>query len=533
MEKQVLFGKDAREKLLAGVQKITNAVRVTMGASGKCVLIGEAMYVDGFAVPLPTIVTKDGYNVTKHFSLSDRLENRGALMIKEAAYKTMEQAGDSTTCTCVLAEAIISEGMKLIENGANSQELKKGIDKAVIDVVAELQKMSIPIKGDIEKIKHLATVSANNDSIIGELIASAFEKIGDEGIIDIEESGGVKTEIKIADGYKFNKGWLSPLFINKKEKQICEFENPLILIYDKRITHHTQIQKALEITMKAGKPIVIICEDADQEGLAFLSMNVMQGRIQCCLVTAPDFGDLRREGLEDIALMTGGIFISSIRGIDISKDVNLDSFGRADKVIVSKDETVIIGGKGDKKEIENLLNELRMNLATAKNEEEKLPIEKRIAKLTGGVAVIQVGAATETEMKEKLDRVDDAVRATKSAISEGFVAGGGTAFLRIREFNKISNDTDFNKGQILLHESLLSPASQISINAGYEPAATVGLVISQTKGNVGYNALADKIEDMVEAGIIDSTKALRCALQNAASVAGMLLTSECFMEGIY
>jgi len=549
MTKQVLFGRDARDKMLEGIKKITNAVRVTMGGSGKCVLIGNGVYGNDGLVQLPTLVTKDGYNVTKHFQLEDLVENRGALLIKEAALKTVEQAGDATTCTCILSENLISNGVDLINEGANSQEIKKGMDNALEDVLKALKEISVPLKGDIDRIRQVATVSANNDSYIGNLIAEAYSKIGDDGIIDIEESKGVETEIKVSDGYRFERGWLSPLFVNERAKETCEFENPLILLYQHRITHHTQIEKALSFAMSNNRPLLIICEDVDEAGLGFLGMNNIQGRIKVCAVKSPEFGDARRDWMEDIAISTGATYISDLRGLNI-KEVKESHFGSAKKVIVSKTETVVIGGNSDKDVLEDFVNDLKMNLAQAKTEEEKYPIEKRIARLTGGVAVIYVGAATETELREKIDRVDDAVRATKAAITEGYVAGGGTAFLRI--LNKgVGDTTDFNKGRELVYESLSSPLKQICANAGLDSSKilvdvknagkTVGRMdgtissVAQTWGgiNYGYNVLTNEIVDMVEEGIIDSTKALRCALTNAVSVAGMFLTSECAIITIH
>lgn len=535
MTKTVLFGKEARDKILIGVKKITDAVKVTMGANGKCVLIGDSMYIDGFISPLPTKITKDGFNVTKYFNLVDPIENRGALIIKEAALKTVEMAGDATTCTCILAEAIITEGMKLIDEGVNSQELKRGIDQAVEDAVQELKKISIPVRGDSNKIFEVACVSANNDTAIGKLIQTAYSKIGDDGIIDIEPSRGVETEIKVSDGYKWNNGWISPFFVSNKEKQITEFENPFILLYEKRITHHVQVQRALELCMAQlpSRPLLIICEDAAEEGLAFLAMNTIQGRIRCCVIKSPSFGNERRLDMEDIAVLTGGTYISDTKGVDI-KELEIDNFGVAKKVIISKDETIIVGGNSDQEVLSDLLNELRMNLTQAKNEDEKFPIEKRIAKLTGGVAVIQVGAATETELNEKLDRCDDAVRATKAAMAEGVVAGGGTAFARIAPKIYIdgSDISDFQKGRRLLHSILYKPLLQMAENAGKDSKKILSDVMS-ANGNEGYNTKTDKIEDLVEAGVIDSAKALRCALQNAASVSGTLLISECIIESTY
>jgi len=528
MNKTVLYGKESREKILSGVQKITDAVRVTMGGQGKCVLIGDAIYHEGWLVNLPTKVSKDGWTVAKSFELPDTVENRGAMMIREAATKTVEQAGDSTTATCVLAESLITKGMELINNGANSQQLKKGMDKALEYVVEELKKSSVPARGDIERIRQIATVSANNDKAIGDLIAEAFKKIGDDGVIDIEASKGTETEIKTADGYKFDRGWISPLFINNRDKQLCEFTDPLILLYDKRVTHHNQVEKALGICLNQGKSLLIICEDADEEGLAYLAMNVAQGRIKCCAVKSP-FGSTNREDMEDIALLTGGNYMSDTKGASI-KEIVMADFGTAKKVIISKNETIIIGGNSDEKAVENLLNELKMNLTQVKGEDEKAPIERRIAKLTGSVAVIQVGAATETELNEKMDRVDDAVRSTKAAIAEGFVAGGGTAFVRIPSTVDIVSN-DFDKGMELVFDAIKSPIKQICENAGKNGEEILKEVL-KFEGDMGYNVITDKIENMVESGIIDSTKALRCALTNAVSVAGMLLTSECSIISI-
>jgi chaperonin GroEL len=555
MRKQTLYGKEARDKVLAGVNKISDAVCVTLGPLGRNVLLSQSMVVDYGVHSLPIEITKDGYRVTRGFDLDDPFEKPGVLMAKECAQKSVDQSGDGTTTSIVLMRAIVVEGMKLVEAGENPIELKKSIDNAVEYVVSELKRMAVPIRGDIAKIRQISTVSANNDSSIGDMIADAFAKIGDEGIIDIEKSSGVKTEIKISDGYKWSKGWgeISPLFINNKEKQICEFIDPLILLYDKRILHHTQIKKALELAMSAARPIVIICEDSAEEGLAFLAVNNIQQRIRCCVVKSPGFGDSRREEMEDIAMLTGGTYISDIRGVNI-QEIEFENFGQAKKVVVTKDETVIIGGVHDGEELANMLNELRMNLAQAKNEDEKYPIEKRIARLNGGVAVIQVGANTETEMKERMDRFDDSIRATKSAIEEGFIIGAGTAFLRIsmgnhidinmdavtgmpiEEVLKIYNQTglqfyskDKNSiGRELIFKVLREPLIQICKNAGVNPDDILEKVI---KGEIndGYNAKTGKIEDLIESGIIDPVKVLRCALQNAASSATMILTSECII----
>lgn len=531
MEKEVLFGSESRAKTLLGVKKITDAVRVTMGASGKCVLIGNAVYNDrGVMVQLPTTVTKDGWTVAKNFELSDPVENRGAMMIIEAATKTVEEAGDATTCTCVLAESLISGGIKLIDAGANSQMVKKGMDAALKYTIDELNKISTPVRGDLERVRQIATVSANNDKAIGDLIAEAVQTIGFDGIINVEESKNIETTIKVSGGYKIEHGWESALFVNNRSKETCEFENALILLYDKKIIHHTQVEKAISLANQAQRPLVIICDGAQEEGLAFLGMNNFRGVFRCCVVKAPDFGDKRVEAMENLSLITGGTYVSDLHGIDI-KEVDFSHFGQAKKIIVSKTETTIIDGNKDQVALDAFIADLKMNLTQAKTEEDKYPIEKRIAVLNDSVATIQIGAATETELKEKLDRVDDSVRATRAAIAEGFVAGGGTAFSKIVE--PITDATsDVIKGWGLLIDALKAPLKQICENAGVNGEEKLSQIKKETiatvnKDNIGYNVLTDKVEDMVEAGIIDSTKALRCALTNAVSVAGMVLTSEC------
>lgn len=516
MLKKTLYGADARAKLLAGVKKIAAAVKVTLGPSGRNVLISQSHVVDYGVHNLPLHVTKDGYTVAKAFKITDDpFEQAGVLLVQEAAQKSVDQAGDGTTTTVVLTEAIVEKGMELIDAGANPMELKRGIDEAVDIFTAELKQLSVPIKGDIGRIQQIATISANNDQEIGGWIAKAFEKIGDEGVIDLEPSQSGKTEIKISDGYKWDQSYVSPLFITNREKQTCEFDAAYILIYQNRVNHHTQVMQALTLATKEGKPLLIICDDAVEEGLAFLAMNHYQNKARVCVVKAPAFGDDRRIEMEDIAMLTGGTFISDTRGISV-KEIELDNLGVARKVIVTKDETIIMGGMGDTEKIEETINELRMNLAQAKNEDERYPIEKRIARLTGGVAVIQVGAATETEMKERLDRYDDAVRATKAAIAEGFVAGGGTTFLRIATGNKI---VDYATSKIL---------EQICNNVGDNPDVVVDIV-KNSEGNVGYNAKVGHAMDLVKAGVIDPTKVIRCALQNAASAASMIITSECLI----
>ena len=512
MLKKTLYGSEARAKMLAGVKKIVDAIRVTLGPQGRNVVLAQSAIIDYDVRSLPLHITKDGATVARGFDCEDYFEKVGVMAIKECTFKTVDQAGDGTSSTAILAHAIMEKGNELVEKGANPMELKKQIDKAVETVIGQLKALSTPVKGDIERIRQVATISANNDQEVGNWIADAFAKIGDEGVIDLEASKGVRTEIKISDGYKWDQSWTSPLFITNREKQMVEFEDPYILIYHNRITHHTQIMKALELCQQTGNPLLIICEDAVEEGLAFMVLNTLQGRVKVCAVKSPSFGEDRRIEMEDIAMLTGGDYISDVRGINI-KEIRKDNFGTAKKVIVTKDETIIIGGGGNKDSIESHVNELRMNLAEAKNEDEKYPIEKRIAKLKGGVAVIQVGAATETEMKEKLDRFDDAVRATKAAISEGYVAGGGTTYLRIRSGNEI---VDYAMDMIL---------KQICLNAGVDSEHIIKQV-KDASGNIGYNAKTGVVEDLVESGVIDPTKVIRCSLTNAASSAGMILTTE-------
>lgn len=511
MLKKTLYADDAREKMLAGVKKITDAIRVTLGPQGRNVVIAQSAVVDYGVHNLPLHITKDGATVAKGFDLEDYFEKVGVMIIKECTFKTVDQAGDGTSSSAILAHAILEKGIELINKGANPMELKKQIEKAVDVLIDQLKILSTPIKGNIDRIRQVATISANNDPEIGGWIADAFAKIGDDGIIDLEASKGVRTEIKISDGYKWDQSWTSPMFITNREKQIVELEDPYILIYHNRINHHTQIIKALEMC-QGVRPLLIICEDAVEEGLAFMVLNSLKGTVKVCAVKAPSFGEERRIEMEDIAMLTGADYISDVRGINI-KEVKKDNFGTAKKVIVTKDETIIIGGGGNKDSIESHISELRMNLAEAKNEDEKYPIEKRIARLKGGVAVIQVGAATETEMKEKLDRFDDAVRATKAAIAEGYVAGGGTTYLRIRSGNEI------------IDHALDMILRQICANAGVDAKAIMKQV-KEAEGNVGYNAKTDKIEDLVESGVIDPAKVIRCAITNAASSAGMILTTE-------
>lgn len=524
MNKKTLYGTDARKKIREGVEKIVNAIKVTLGSNGRNVVISNSAIVDMNIVPMPLIVTKDGVTVARNFDTTDQQERVGVMLIKEACEKTVSMAGDGTTTTAVLAGALVEQGMKVIEEGANSMELKRQIDNAVELVINHLKDRSIPLKGDLDKIRQIATVSANNDAAIGDMIAAAFSQIGEDGIIDLEPSKSVKTEIKVSNGFKLNSGWISPLFINNIQKQICEFDDPIILMYDKKVTHHTQVERALTISMQSNKPLVIVCEDAEQEGLAFLQLNNYQGRVKCCVIKSPDFGEARREYMEDLAVITGGVYISDLKGVGV-KEVEMQHFGRAKKVVISKEETIIIEGYRKEDEWEKLKTELLAKIESAKDEDEKFVYEKRMARISGAVATIQVGAQTETEMKEKLDRFDDAVRATKAAIAEGYVPGGGSLFIRLSDLFLGAGNT---LGEKVVLNSIKEPFYQICRNAGIEPEK-IELDILRQVDNYGYNAKSEKIENLIESGIIDPTKVLRCSLQNAASVAGLILTSECMI----
>jgi chaperonin GroEL len=519
MLKQTLYGKDGRSAMFSGVGKIVGAIRVTLGPMGRLVVIAQSAIADYDVHSLPVRITKDGFTVARDFNLPDYFERVGVMLVKECTFKTVLQCGDGTSTSAILVHSILEKAIEAVDDGANPMELKREIDAAVELAVSELKRLATPIKGNVERIREIATVSANNDKAIGDMIADAFAKIGDEGVIDIEPNPGVKTEIKIAEGYKFDKGWgeISDRFVTDRNKMMGEFLNPLILLYDKRINHHTQIERGLTLAIESSRPLFIVCEDSDGEGLATLAVN--NGRsVKIGIVKSPAYGDARREQMEDIAAVTGGTYLSDIKGVGI-KEIEIENFGQADKIIATRDETIIVGGRANNGEVEGLLNELRMNLAQAKNEEEKAPIEKRIARLTGGIAVIQVGANTETEMKERMDRFDDAIRATKSAIEEGYLPGGGSVFAKM-DLSSLGT-----KGAEILSLAIKEPLRQICANAGITWDAILTEVAASEK-NIGYNAKNNKIEDLVKAGIIDPVKVLRCALQNAASSATMILTSE-------
>lgn len=522
MKKNILFSKEARDKVQIGANLIADAVSVTLGPQGRNVLISESYLHDYDLRSFPIRATKDGVSVARCVKSEDQIENVGVLLLREASEKTMLQAGDGTTTTVVLARAILNEGLKLVDAGANPMELKKGIDAAVAQVVEQIKAMAVPVNGDIEKVRQIATIAANNDSSIGDLIADTFMKIGFDGVIDIEEAKSVNTEIKLIDGFTFDKGWLSPMFITNPSKQECELMEPYILLYDRNITTMKQIIPILNQVASESKPLVIICDDVDGEALAFLAVNTAQRKIQACAIRAPFIGEQKRELMEDLAAATGATFTTDLKGVAI-ENLKITHLGKAQKIIVSKEKTTIINGEKNKAEFRELYNNLKMNAVDAKSDEEKQQIEARIARLTGSVAVIMVGAATEVEMKEKKDRVDDSIRAAKSAMAEGYVPGGGTAF--IRAISNLAPPTDdYKKGYLLLGSILNAPLNQICLNAGVKDKLLE--VIAESGYNIGYNAKTNKVEDLVASGVIDPVKVLRCSLQNAASVAGVVLTAE-------
>lgn len=528
MQKRILFSSEAREKLKKGVNVIADAVSVTLGPSGKNVLIGGSHTENFNTYHLPTRVTKDGVSVAREVSLDDPAENRGVMLIREASQKTMSECGDGTTTTVVLARALVNDGLEMIEGGANPVELKRGIDAAVDYVVAELKKVATPVKGDIERIRQVATIAANNDKSIGDLVAEAFGKIGEDGVIDIDESQKPDTTVKTTDGVKIDSGWLIPNFNTNLSKQECELNEPLILLYDKTISKISQIQKIVEFANKQNKALFICCADMEGEALAFLVINHQKQAIKACVVKCPGFGLSRTEAMEDLAIATGATYISDLKGMDIQK-ISMSSLGNAKKIVVSKEQTIIVEGNKDSYKFEDYTNNLRMNLVQAIGEE-KEKIEKRVAKLLGGIAVISVGGATEVEMKERKDRVDDSIRATKSAIAEGFVAGGGTLFAKMQYDSSVVGDN--GAGFTIVFNALKSPLYQICKNSGVDPSDILEAVVANDV-NWGYNAKVGSMQNLVESGVIDPIKVLRYSLINAASVAGMILTSDCLIVDIY
>ncbi|MDN3676242.1 chaperonin GroEL [Flavobacterium paronense] len=524
MAKDIKFDIEARDGLKRGVDALANAVKVTLGPKGRNVIIGKS-----FGGPT---VTKDGVTVAKEIELKDPLENMGAQMVKEVASKTNDLAGDGTTTATVLAQAIVKEGLKNVAAGANPMDLKRGIDKAVEAIVADLSKQAQVVGSDSEKIKQIASISANNDEVIGDLIATAFGKVGKEGVITVEEAKGTDTYVDVVEGMQFDRGYLSPYFVTNPEKMEVELERPYILLYDKKVSSLKELLPILEPVAQSGKPLLIIAEDVDGEALSTLVVNKLRGALKIAAVKAPGFGDRRKAMLEDIAILTGGTVIAEESGYTL-ENTTLEMLGTAEKVTIDKDNTTLVNGAGTADMIKNRVNQIKGQMESSTSDYDKEKLQERLAKLAGGVAVLYVGAASEVEMKEKKDRVDDALHATRAAVEEGIVAGGGVALLRAKSvLDKIKADNaDEATGIQIVSRAVESPLRTIVENAGLEGSVVVAKV-SEGKANFGYNAKTDEYVDMLKAGIIDPKKVTRVALENAASVAGMILTTECALVEI-
>ncbi len=521
MAKEIVFEVEAREKLKSGVDKLANAVKVTLGPKGRNVVISKK-----FGAPH---VTKDGVTVAKEIELKDPIENMGAQMVKEVASKTADIAGDGTTTATVLAQAIIAAGMKNVASGANPMDLKRGIDKAVISVVNTLKSISKEVGSDNDKIKQIASISANNDETIGSLIAEAMKVVGNDGVITVEEAKGTETEVKTVEGMQFDRGYLSPYFVTNADKMIVEMENPLVLIYEKKISNMKELLPILEPVVQSGKSLLIIAEDIDGEALSTLVVNRIRGSLKIAAVKAPGFGDRRKAMLEDIAILTGGQVISEERGYTL-EGATMDMLGTAEKIEIDKDNTTVINGAGNKEAIASRVGQIRAQIETTTSEYDKEKLQERLAKLAGGVAVLYVGAATEVEMKEKKDRVDDALAATRAAVEEGIVPGGGVAYIRaIASLDKLKGaNEDENTGIQIVRRAIEEPLRQICANCGIEGSIVVQKV-KEGKDDYGFNARTEKYENLLKAGVIDPTKVSRIALENAASVAAMLLTTDCVL----
>jgi chaperonin GroEL len=521
MAKQVKYNVEARDALKRGVDILANAVKVTLGPKGRNVIIDKK-----FGSPA---VTKDGVTVAKEIELKDPMENMGAQMVKEVASKTADIAGDGTTTATVLAQAIVTAGIKNVAAGANPMDLKRGIDKAVAAIVGNLKSQSQTVGADNKKIKQVASISANNDEVIGTLIADAMAKVGKDGVITVEEAKGTETEVKTVEGMQFDRGYLSPYFVTNADKMEADLENPYILIYDKKISSMKELLPVLEKQVQTGKPLLIIAEDLDGEALATLVVNKIRGSLKVVAVKAPGFGDRRKAMLEDIAILTGGTVISEERGFKL-ENADLSYLGQAEKVVVDKDNTTLINGAGKSDDIKARVNQIKAQVESTTSDYDKEKLQERLAKLAGGVAVLYVGAATEVEMKEKKDRVDDALHATRAAVEEGIVAGGGVAFIRaIEALDKLKGDNeDETTGIRIVKRAVEEPLRQICANAGIEGSIVVQKV-KEGKADFGYNARTDKYENLIAAGVIDPTKVSRVALENAASIAAMLLTTECVL----
>lgn len=524
MAKDIKFDIDARDGLKKGVDALANAVKVTLGPKGRNVIISKS-----FGAPT---VTKDGVTVAKEVELPDALENMGAQMVKEVASKTNDLAGDGTTTATVLAQAIVREGLKNVAAGANPMDLKRGIDKSVKAIVNELAKQSQKVGDSIDKIRQVAAISANNDEAVGELIADAFKKVGKEGVITVEEAKGTDTYVDIVEGMQFDRGYLSPYFVTNSEKMIAELDNPFILLYDKKISTMKDLLPILEPVAQSGKSLLIIAEDIDGEALATLVVNKLRGALRIAAVKAPGFGDRRKAMLEDIAILTGGTVIAEERGFTL-ENATVDMLGRAERVAIDKDNTTIVNGAGKSEEIQARVGQIKAQIEVTTSDYDKEKLQERLAKLAGGVAVLYVGAPSEVEMKEKKDRVDDALHATRAAVEEGIVAGGGVALLRARNvLHKIKTEnSDEVTGIQIVYRAVEAPLRTIVKNAGGEGSVVIAKVL-ESRNSFGYNAKTEKYVDMFRAGIIDPKKVTRVALENAASVAGMILTTECSLVDI-
>ena len=519
MAKEILFNIDARDQLKKGVDALANAVKVTLGPKGRNVIIEKK-----FGAPH---ITKDGVTVAKEIELADAYQNTGAQLVKEVASKTGDDAGDGTTTATVLAQAIVAEGLKNVTAGASPMDIKRGIDKAVAKVVESIKSQSEKVGDNYDKIEQVASVSANNDPVIGKLIADAMRKVSKDGVITIEEAKGTDTTIGVVEGMQFDRGYLSAYFVTNTEKMECEMEKPYILIYDKKISNLKDFLPILEPAVQTGRPLLVIAEDVDSEALTTLVVNRLRSQLKICAVKAPGFGDRRKEMLEDIAVLTGGVVISEEKGLKLEQ-ATIEMLGTADKVTVSKDNTTIVNGAGAKENIKERCEQIKAQIASTKSDYDKEKLQERLAKLSGGVAVLYVGAASEVEMKEKKDRVDDALRATRAAIEEGIVAGGGVAYIRALDaLEGLQGDNaDETTGIDIIKRAIEEPLRQIVANAGKEGAVVVQKV-REGKADFGYNARTDVYENLHAAGVVDPAKVTRVALENAASIAGMFLTTEC------
>ena len=524
MAKDIKFDVAARDGIKRGVDALADAVKVTLGPKGRNVIISKS-----FGAPQ---VTKDGVSVAKEIELEDELENMGAQMVKEVASKTNDLAGDGTTTATVLAQAIVAEGLKNVAAGANPMDLKRGIDKAVAKITEELAKQSKEVGSTSEQIKQVASISANNDDVIGDLIAQAFNKVGKEGVITVEEAKGTDTYVDVVEGMQFDRGYLSPYFVTNSEKMTTDLENPYILIYDKKISTMKDLMPVLEPVAQSGKPLLIVAEDVDGEALATLVVNKLRGSLKIAAVKAPGFGDRRKAMLEDIAILTGGTVISEERGFTL-ESATIDQLGTAEKVSIDKDNTTVVNGAGNDKAIKARVNQIKAQIESTTSDYDREKLQERLAKLAGGVAVLYVGAASEVEMKEKKDRVDDALHATRAAVEEGIVAGGGVALVRAKEaLSKIkAENKDEETGIQIVNRAIEYPLRTIVENAGGEGSVVINKVLEGKKG-FGYDAKTEQYVDMLKAGIIDPKKVTRVALENAGSVSGMILTTECALIDI-